>query len=326
MFLKRAKAALTIGSGVSLIPNMAHASIWGDITGYIREQQQALHMELANALQAVQDGGQQALISLLVLSFLYGAFHAAGPGHGKAVIGTYILSHKSHVKRSMFLSAASAIVQGITAIVLVKAVSSLIFFSQWAIKDTVPVMEQTSFLFVALIGLFLMFRAIRQFIRMRNTSEVHNGSVSHTHSHAHSHGHSHGTSETCSSCGHNHAIGPEQVAQISGWRDTMGIVISIGIRPCTGSVIVLTFAELFGLGWAGVLSVMLISLGTALTVSLLALMTVYFRDLAVYLMQGKESRLMSYGPIFASFVGGLVILLLGSSLMIDASMNSHPLF
>lgn len=338
MLLNRGRIYGLIGGGFLLSSTSAHASLWGDVSQYIRTQQQDLHMALSTALQAVQDGGFEAVFSLLLLSFFYGVFHAAGPGHGKAVIGTYILSHNSHIKRSILLSGASALVQGLTAIILVKALSGVVFISQWAIKDAVPVMEQASFLLVALIGVFLVYRAIKQFIGMHQPEKIdlsdHQGSVSHEHSHSHNydhghdhgHGHSHGGGETCSSCGHNHAISPKQAAAASGWRETIGIIISVGIRPCTGSVIVLTFAELFDLGWAGILSVFAISIGTAITVSLLALMTVYFRSFAVYLMQGRESMTLRYGPVAASFIGGLIILALGFSLMMDAMNNSHPLF
>jgi len=184
---------------------------WVDtLLAFIREQQQDLHRQLADAMQAVAEGGFIALSALIGISFLYGVFHAAGPGHGKAVISAYILSQKSQLKQSVFLSVMAALVQGLSAIILVQAFAALVTFSSWAIKDMVPIMEQTSFLFVALIGLFLIWRALRQLGWLgRAAQEKHHHHDHHNHSHGyhHNHDHSHGDG-TCSSCGHAHAVTP----------------------------------------------------------------------------------------------------------------------
>lgn len=105
-------------------------------------------------------------------------------------------------------------------------------------------------------------------------------------------------------------------------------MLSIGLRPCSGAVVVLVFARAVDLGWAGVAAVGAMSLGTALATSLLAWLTVHARDLARRLAEGAPerglARLAGLGT-FVSLLGGLVILALGISLLSASFQPVHPL-
>src|SRR5690606_23130257 len=85
---------------------------------WIARQQSLFYRDLTTALGDLTQGGHAALI-LITLSFAYGVFHAAGPGHGKAVIATYLLATGEKLKRGVVISFASAFVQALTAIVVV---------------------------------------------------------------------------------------------------------------------------------------------------------------------------------------------------------------
>ena len=74
---------------------------WSGLVLEIQTVQRDLHRQLATAMQAVQAEGAAAAWALVVLSFLYGVFHAAGPGHGKVVISTYLLTQESHLRRGV---------------------------------------------------------------------------------------------------------------------------------------------------------------------------------------------------------------------------------
>jgi ABC-type nickel/cobalt efflux system permease component RcnA len=101
-------------------PGASLSSLWARTVIYVRSQQRDLHRELAGAIKALRrEGSAAAAWSLIVLSFLYGVFHAAGPGHGKAVISTYLVTHKSALSRGIWLSAVASLIQGLTAIHLV---------------------------------------------------------------------------------------------------------------------------------------------------------------------------------------------------------------
>ncbi|WP_135081907.1 nickel/cobalt transporter [Terasakiella sp. SH-1] len=289
----------------------AETSIWSELVYYIRTQQQAFHRELAGAIRALQSGGIQALWGMVGVSFLYGVFHAAGPGHGKAIIGTYLLSQESQLKRGIVLSFASAFVQGLSAVVLVEGLVGLIGLSRSDAKDAVPMLETVSFGLIALIGLVLMKRAAQAFWKK--------------HKHAHHH-HEHGHEHECSTCGHSHAPSADMLDQKTSWRDSLAIILSVGIRPCSGSVLVLIFAEIIGLRWAGIASIFAISFGTAITVSSLAVLAVYFRKGALKLAEQQSGQLVQNLSLGAAFIGGLFITALGTSLLIEASQTSHPLF
>lgn len=292
----------------------ADASYWAEMVHYIRVQQQAFHRELAGAIRALQDGGVMAAWSLVALSFMYGVFHAAGPGHGKAIISTYLLSHESKLKRGIMLSFASAFVQGLSAVVLVQGLVGIIGLSRTEAKDSVPMLEMVSFGLIAIIGLVLMKRA--GFALYKQYAKP-----VHQHEHDQDH-HDH----TCSTCGHSHAPSPEMLDDKTSFKDTLAIIFSVGIRPCSGSVLVLIFAEIVGLGWARIASVFAISFGTALTVSGLAILAVYFRKGALLLAKRQDTAVVQTLSLSAALIGGLFITLLGLSLWWEASQTAHPLF
>ncbi|MGO1431853.1 MAG: nickel/cobalt transporter, partial [Halomonas sp.] len=129
-------------------------------------------------------------VSLLSVSFAYGVFHAAGPGHGKAVLATYLATHGGAVKRAMGLSFAASLLQGVTAIVLVVV---LVYGLGWITRQamgSVVWVEQASFLLVAALGAWLCWRAVKQLRRAYEpTSNEHRLGHEHEHGHGHTHHH-----------------------------------------------------------------------------------------------------------------------------------------
>jgi len=250
---------------------------------------------------------------MISLSFLYGIFHAAGPGHGKAVISTYLLSRESKLKQGIFLSFSAAFLQGITAVILVEVVAGLLNFTNRQVQGFTPYLEQLSFALITLIGLMLVKRAATMFWQQRKAQH-------HTHDHDHAHNHE------CNSCGHSHALTPDDLSENTNWKEVFSLVFSVGIRPCSGSVLVLIFAELIALRWAGIASVFAISLGTAITVSFLAILAISFRKTALLIAEKQDSHLLKHLSLGGILIGGLIITLLGISLFIDSSLTSHPLF
>ena len=82
---------------------------------WINLQQQEFYRALAGALKAMRTDGSKMWL-LVGLSFAYGIFHAAGPGHGKAVISSYMVANEVALRRGILLSFVSAFLQGLTAI------------------------------------------------------------------------------------------------------------------------------------------------------------------------------------------------------------------
>ncbi|MCE8026319.1 MULTISPECIES: nickel/cobalt transporter [Halomonadaceae] len=255
-----------------------------------------------------------AWAALLGISFAYGVFHAAGPGHGKAVLTTYLLSQGGAVRRALGLSFAASMLQGVVAISLVVVlVHGLGWVTRQAMGSVVWV-EQASFLMVALLGAWLCWRAIRQLRRTspaaaERSAQAHDHAHGHAHDHDHSHDHDH-----AHCCGGHHHVDPQQAAD---WRTALATVVSIGIRPCSGGVLLLGAASLLGQFAVGVAAVMVMALGTALTVSALALASVFARGWAEKQLARQNglqraSRLLGW----VALAGGLAIMSLGISLSV----------
>ena len=131
-----------------------------------------------------------------------------------------------------------------------------------------------------------------------------------------------------SSCGHTHGRSPRDLDAPLSWQGLAGMVASIGLRPCSGAVLVLLVAYSLDLRWAGIAAVLAMSLGTAITVSLLASLTVYARQGALRLaalIPDRATRLAVALDLVA-VLGGLVILIAGI-LMLQAALAvpPHPL-
>lgn len=244
-----------------------------------------------------------AWATLLGISFGYGVFHAAGPGHGKAVLTTYLLSQGGATRRALALSFAASLLQGLVAIGLVVV---LVHGLGWVTRQamgSVAWVEQASFLMVTLLGGWLCLRAIRQ-LRRPLAEPVH--------AHGRHGHHHHGHDSAC--CGGHHHVDPQQATD---WRTALATVVAIGIRPCSGGVLLLGAATLLNQFAAGVAAVMVMALGTALTVSGLALASVMARGWAE-LQLGKQSGRWRMGRLlgWAALGGGLAIMALGISLSV----------
>ena len=292
--------------------------LWVSTVVYVQQKQRELHRELVAAIKTLRREGPAAAWPLIVLSFLYGVFHAAGPGHGKAVISTYLLTHKSALRRGIWLSTAASFTQGLTAVLLVLLLVGVIGWTRSDAHGTVGTLETVSFALIALLGLGLAGRALwslwRGVIRPAAGGPAAAGGLPH--------GHGHGGGATC--CGHAHAPNPAQIAQPLSLKTFGAIVLSIGIRPCSGAVLVLLFAEVLGLRWAGIAAVLAMSLGTAITVSALAILAVNARHLAS--LVAGDGRYFALAGQAIAMLGGIVITALGASLFLGSLGPSHPLF
>jgi len=352
-FLGQAHAQSSLGIGVNdgMAPTtgpFAHILMW------INLRQQEFYHALAAAMKAMRQDGSKLWL-LIGLSFAYGIFHAAGPGHGKAVISSYMVANEVALKRGILLSFVSALLQGLTAIVVMMLAYFVLRGTSISMTDAAWFLEISSYVLVTLFGAWLLWRklgpAVLRMFGARpaySLSAAHaghsHGGHSHGHSHAghshaghspalhahnhddhdhHDHGahshaahdhHDHAAGEVCETCGHSHAPDP---ALLSGdrfdWRTAWSAVAAVGIRPCSGALIVLSFALLNGLWLGGFLSVLAMSLGTAITVSALATLAVTAKNWAVYFagdgrMGNRIHSIVEIGGAAFIFLVGLLLL------------------
>ncbi|MCB1383125.1 MAG: nickel/cobalt transporter [Notoacmeibacter sp.] len=350
-----AQSSLGIGAAEQQVPS---TGLFPSLMHWVNQQQQDFYRALTGALKSMRDDGQAAWY-LVGLSFAYGVFHAAGPGHGKAVISSYMLANEVALKRGIMLSFISAFLQGITAIVVVGSI--FLFLRGTGISQTGAVwsLEVASYALIALFGLWLLVRKLRALFAARNrpvlaaslsSAAVHDHqhkAATHSHDHGedcgcghdhHDHDHHHGVAaapvhdhhrahdghhhhhapgEACD-CDHAHmpdpsALGGEKLK----WSDGLGAVLAVGLRPCSGALIVLGFAFLNGLYLGGVASVFAMALGTAITVSAMATLAVTAKNAA---LRFAGNGVLGANLHHAIEIGGALLVFLLGALLFSASL------
>ena len=281
---------------------------WDRTVAYVRLKQREIQRELADAIKALrQERSLTAAWSLIALSFFYGVFHALGPGHGKAVISTYLLTQRSDLKKGLALSWGGSLLQGFTAIALVYGAVALIDWTQRDARNAVRTLESVSFALIALVGAGLLLRSFWSLARAWRRPAIAEATVS-----------------EASSCCHNHGPNTEQLRTVSDLRGALSVIVSIGIRPCSGAVLVLLIAQILALHLAGLAAVLAMSAGTAITVSVLAALAVYMRRLSTSLARSDGRKAVVAGHLVA-MIGGLLIALMGAVLFAGSLGPSHPL-
>ena len=279
---------------------------WGGIVAWLQQVQGDLWRTLAKAVRAVKDEGSISALSwLLGLSFFYGVVHAAGPGHGKAIISAYLVGNESAVRRGILLSFLSAAAQGVTAILLVGILAALFGFISREVAGTATWLEAASALMIIGIGAWLVVRTLQAVWRARSGHHAHDHDHGHHHHHHHhDHGHDH----------HGHAHAVVTPNQARSFREGLTIVAAIGARPCMGAVFVLLFSLAQGVFFFGVLATMAMSLGTAITVGILAVLASGARATALRVAGSMDGWLLvTYHAL--SIAGGTILMLLGFALL-----------
>jgi len=252
---------------------------------------------------------------LLAISFAYGIFHAAGPGHGKAVISSYLVANQETARRGIALSFASALMQSLVAVVIVAVCAVLLNATARTMCGAEKVIEIASYALIAAFGARLVWTKGGGFVRALQAPQLtpaiaaaahhHGHDQHHGHGHEHLHDHDHVHDEHCD---HSHGPVPSELAGPGGWRRGFGAIFAVGLRPCSGAILVLVFALAQGLFWAGIAATFVMGLGTAITVAAIAVMAVSAKDLARRLSGASEGggALFMRGVEFAA--AGLVLL------------------
>ena len=270
--------------------------------GWILQQQIVFEQALTKEVHAVV-ASPYAAFTLAGLSFLYGVFHAAGPGHDKAVIASYMIANEQALKRGLILSFLAALLQGLVAIILVGVLAMLFHATAQTLQASAHVVEIMAFAGIALLGFWLVWKkgnAIKHLLMSNAVAvtsddqrqnyqdhghrhEPHETFARHHHDHDHSHVHH-------EHCGHFHAPAPETLGEGFTWKAAIMTVVAAGSRPCSGAILVLVFALSQGIFWAGVTATLAMSLGTAITTGALAALAVLANSLALRVTNASGAR------------------------------------
>jgi nickel/cobalt transporter (NicO) family protein len=321
----------------------------GGVAGWLLAKQAAFYTALAAMLRSAKVDGS-ALWGLMGISFVYGIFHAAGPGHGKAVISSYLLANEETWRRGIALSFASAAMQSLTAVAIVGIAAVLLGATAKIMGDTVRVIEIVSYGLIVLLGARLLWVKGRGFVSaFRAVEAAPHGAADET-AHQHDatcrchpaykpasgraevfacdggghggHGHVHDIEEQdVLPWGHAHGPEPQELAGPGGWRRGLSAVVAVGLRPCSGAIIVLVFALAQGLFWAGIASTFVMGFGTAVTVAAIATLAVGTKALAKRL----AARPLGYGSVLTRGVeaGAAALILAFGVLLLTGYMASE---
>ncbi|MBT3143638.1 hypothetical protein DS909_09910 [Phaeobacter gallaeciensis] len=247
------------------------------VLAWAAEGQRNVQNAMARGLRALRNGEPGALAALLALCFSYGFFHAAGPGHGKLVIGGYGLGKPVPLLRLAGLSVAASLAQAAMAVLLVVGGLLLLDWSREQLTSAADdVLAPLSYGLIALVGLWLLIRGLRRLFLSQH-------SLPHDHSHESLDSHH---TENCPTCGHRHGPTAEEAAEMSSIRDALAIVGAVAIRPCTGAVFLLLLTWRMDILWAGVAGAFAMGLGTALLTVVVAVAAVTIRKGTLMQWQG----------------------------------------
>lgn len=262
--------------------------------------QRDVNQQMSGLLQAVAENPTQAGGALLLFSFVYGVLHALGPGHGKVVITTWLATHPSKLKSSIGLTLAASLLQGLVAIGLVVVVLTLLRLPARQLHLSSFWLEKGSYALVGVLGLLLCWRALKKLRMLLRKPKFTAFTPHHVHD------------QHCG-CGHQHMPDPKQLERDEDWRARLMIILSMGMRPCSGAIMVLLFSKVIGVfGW-GVASALAMAAGTSLTISSLALLVHGFRTLAVKLSGNKT-------PVLWRQVGWTTLALAGGAVLVAAAV------
>ncbi|HEY7763613.1 MAG TPA: DUF1007 family protein, partial [Aestuariivirgaceae bacterium] len=252
------------GKDLSLTP-----SFWSDPAAFVLAVQQSFYQQISGAISRLRSGPSwTAALTLMLLSLGYGVFHAAGPGHGKTVISGWMLATEEQLRRGVMISFASAFIQALSAILIVTTLLLLVKAVGSTARSVAAVLESMSYGLIALLGFYLLWQAMGMI--WPSQPLVAAGAAAPHVRHA--------------NCAHAHVPPAGDLRRDWSLSKALSISFAVGLRPCTGAILALLFANAIGVYWAGIAATFIMAVGTALTVSVIAAMAVFSKTTALSML------------------------------------------
>ncbi|HDR1189084.1 TPA: zinc transporter permease subunit ZevB [Pasteurella multocida] len=283
--------------------------------------QRDINQLMSDYLHQIQTDKTHAGMWLIAISFLYGVFHAIGPGHGKFIIATYLSTHQTQLKTSMKLTFLSSLVQGGVAVCLTSFVVVILNLSSAYFKLSQLWLERVAFLLLLCLGITWCYQSGRKlyldYVKTRQNSplkiytlqfdhspiKIGQPRVEQTHTHP-----------LACGCGHQHAPNPSQLTQARDWKSQLLVIFSIGMRPCSGAIFILFLAYMLDLYFWGIIATFAMAVGTGMTLSGFALIVLYARNTAM-----KVGKWYQFSPTVQQRWGRLLKLVAGILLIFFAT-------
>ncbi len=303
----------------------------GGIVGWLINTQSQLTHQMSGYLRALPHS-PAAFWSLILIGFLYGVFHAAGPGHGKAVIASYVTANDQALRRGLILSLFAALLQGLSAIVIV-GVAAVIFATTAArMNEIADALATASYCGIMVIGAWLTWKkghalvqAARRYFESRlwlSAGALFAGAPWQAAPGEMRFASLRAVSPDLmkpSDCGHVHMLDPGQLGAGFTWRSAATTVFFAGARPCSGALLILVYALAQHLFWAGIAAVFAMSVGTAVTTGAIAALSVFAKSLALR-AAGRESPRANLVARGFEFSAAVLVFLFGATLLFATSL------
>ncbi len=253
---------------------------------------------LAQDIRAYKDSGALGpALAILFVSFLYGVFHAVGPGHGKVVTASYFTANRAGFAQGLAMTGMISAVQAISAVAIVGVLAVFFSFGPTRVVHNVSYVEAASHVLIVMVGLYIAWGGLIG----RGCSHDHGRR--HEHAYSHDHAHPHDRSH--------------QAAPTAGFWSMASAAVSAGIRPCTGAILVLLFTLSHGIFEVGVLSAFVMALGVFLVLAALGAGVIYARR-TVGRAGGGRPRLANFAHRAAGIAGGSIIVAFGALLFFES--------
>lgn len=291
----------------------------------VMEWQRTFNQQLSGSLNALNENATQAGITLILISFLYGVFHALGPGHGKFILTSYLSLEQTKMTQAMKISLIASLVQGLVAIALVSVLVVAFTLSRSYFNLTLKWVERASFLLMISFGIYWVMRGASVLFRSRKAPKIRkitalqkNSKILPLATHQ---------SHTDCPCGHQHLPTSTQLNQPQNWKSWLMMIASIGIRPCSGAILVLFLAYTLNLYRWGIVATLAMAIGTGVTLTLFAWLVLFARTKAMGLSRWylSQSQYQAVG-FWLKIAIGLALILFGMTLFhssfVDISTGS----
>lgn len=244
-------------------------------------------------LVRIENGDNLALLMLLVVSFVYGVIHALGPGHGKSLAFSYFMANKSSYTKAFAISQASAFIHIVGALILV-IVSIFVLQSVLNnfVNDSVEILTKFSAVLIMALAIYILYRKLKN------------------------------KGCSCSSC----CSTPAKTSQ-SPWstskpqtvnslkpnfmKQDLYFVITSGIIPCPGTVVLFIYAFVLETYFAVILASIAISFGMGLVIFASSFLGVSVKNLS------EKSHKITYA---LEIIAPIVMFILGIFLFLNAQI------
>jgi len=289
---------VAIGAVVLLALGLWQSGAWEQIASFAAEQQRGFQNIIARTLRALKRGEPGALALLMSACFAYGFVHAAGPGHGKILVGGYGLARKVPMLRLSLIALGSSLGQAVTAIALAYAGLWTLTLSRDQMTQVAErAMAPLSYAAIAAVGLWLVLRGLRGFLRQTVNDHAATGD-----------------GDTCARCGHSHGPTLDQAQSAGTPREAFALIASIAIRPCTGALFVLIITWQMGIAFAGIAGTVAMALGTASVTVAVGLSAAGMRGSLIRGFAGSAALGWAV-PMIEIIAGGFVVALAAGLLL-----------